>query len=241
MLTSMQTATQTVVQTAVENGHRKTHANTRELRVSRPLLVIVAFVLWAAGSTYWYTCKLKRVCAADAGTAAVADVAKDASPAPAANPASAALPPVQALQTPAPPTATGPEINTAPATASIPTPSATAALAKSKTKPVRVLFPIRKAKRHPNEAVTRQLQAIADQLKVSGRAIVTGFTDERGGEDMNMNLAQRRAESVREELIALGAPAALIDVMAVGPQTPLASNDTIMGRQLNRRVDITLQ
>jgi outer membrane protein OmpA-like peptidoglycan-associated protein len=208
----------TSLQTAVANGHRKTHANTRELRVSRPLLVIVAFVLWAAGSTYWYTCKLKRVCAADAGTTAAVDVAKDTSP-----------------------TATGNEINTAPATASIPIPSSTPAAAKSKTKPVRVLFPIRKANRHPNDAVTRQLQAIADQLKVSGRAIVTGFTDERGGEDMNMNLAQRRAEAVRAELIAMGAPAALIDVMAVGPQTPLASNDTIMGRQLNRRVDITLQ
>jgi outer membrane protein OmpA-like peptidoglycan-associated protein len=41
--------------------------------------------------------------------------------------------------------------------------------------------------------------------------------------------------------VAMGAPGALIDVMAVGPQTPLASNDTIMGRQMNRRVDITLQ
>jgi outer membrane protein OmpA-like peptidoglycan-associated protein len=224
------------MQTAAASGHLKTHANTRELRVSRPLLVIVAFVLWAAGSTYWYTCKLKRMCAADAGTAAAADVAKDASPASSANPAGTTLPPVP---TPAPPLTTAKETSAVSSSAAIAAPAPAAA--KSKTKPVRVLFPIRKAKRHPNDAVTRQLQAIADQLKVSGRAIVTGFTDERGGEDMNMNLAQRRAESVREELIAMGAPAALVDVMAVGPQTPLASNDTIMGRQLNRRVDITLQ
>lgn len=202
--------------------------------MSRPLLVIIAFVLWAAGSTYLYTCKLKRVCAADSAnatsttTTAVteADNAAKGSPMPATNPAGAAA--AAAISTTA---ASGNETKPAPALVAT----------KPNAKPVRVLFPIRKARRHPNDAVTRQMQSIADQLKVSGRAIVTGFTDERGGEDMNMNLAQRRAEAVRDELIAMGAPAALIDVMAVGPQTPLASNDTIMGRQMNRRVDITLQ
>lgn len=197
--------------------------------MSRPLLVIIAFVLWAAGSTYWYTCKLKRVCAA---------ATTETTEAGAANPASGAMPPLAASTAIAAPPAAAAVAAIAGSDAR---PAPAPAAATSKTKPIRVLFPIRKAKRHPNDAVTRQMQAIADQLKVSGRAVVTGFTDERGGEDMNMNLAQRRAEAVRDELVAMGAPPALIDVMAVGPQTPLASNDTIMGRQMNRRVDITLQ
>ena len=170
--------------------------------MSRPLLVIAAFVVWAIGSTYWYTCKLKRVCTADAQVS-------------------------DALA-----------LKSARELAVVPTDPATI---PGVSQPVRILFPIRETTRHYNVETTQQLQAIADQLKTKGRAVVTGFSDARGGADSNLELATLRAESVRNELIKRGAPAALIEVMAVGDATPLTENDTIMGRQMNRRVEVTLR
>ncbi len=173
--------------------------------MSRPLLVIAAFVVWAVGSTYWYTCKLKRVCTAEApvsdASAPSLKVSRDLALAPTGDLASAV----------------------------------------NGGQPVRVLFPMREAKRHYNVETAQQLQAVADQLKVKGRAIVTGFSDGRGGTDSNTDLGMLRAQSVRDELIKRGAPAALIEAMSAGEGTPMAGNDTIMGRQLNRRVEVTLR
>jgi OOP family OmpA-OmpF porin len=188
--------------------------------MSRILLVIGAFLIWAAGSTWWYTSNLTRVSAADEGTVTQTASAQDGKP---------------ITVTPISETASVPAV----ATISAPAKS-TPPLGAAKSEPLRVLFPIRKSKRHPSEKTALKLKEIAEQLKVSGRVIVTGFTDARGSEDMNMTLAKSRAESVRDELIRLGAPAELIEVAAVGEQTPYAENNTIMGRQLNRRVEVTV-
>ncbi len=67
---------------------------------------------------------------------------------------------------------------------------------------------------------------------------VNGFTDSRGSEALNESLSQRRAQAVRDALVAQGIDASRILASGLGESYPVASNDTAAGRQLNRRVEI---
>lgn len=65
---------------------------------------------------------------------------------------------------------------------------------------------------------------------------VTGHADEIGSDDYNRGLAQRRANSVRDELIADGVPAAAIATQSAGKTHPVIATGKREGR--NRRVEI---
>ena len=70
------------------------------------------------------------------------------------------------------------------------------------------------------------------------RALVVGHTDSVGPEDYNLDLSLRRAEAVRDALVAYGVPPERLNVEGRGEAEPRASNATEAGRQLNRRVEI---
>ena len=63
-------------------------------------------------------------------------------------------------------------------------------------------------------------------------------TDSRGTDAYNQALAERRANSVKEYLVAKGIPVAKTTTLSFGESKPLFSNDDPDGRQGNRRVDI---
>jgi outer membrane protein OmpA-like peptidoglycan-associated protein len=69
---------------------------------------------------------------------------------------------------------------------------------------------------------------------------VDGYTDNVGGEQRNFALSQKRAESVRNFLIEQGVPENSISARGLGEANPVATNDTRIGRQLNRRVELVL-
>lgn len=69
---------------------------------------------------------------------------------------------------------------------------------------------------------------------------IEGHTDSRGAEATNLALSQRRAESVRLALLALGAQAAQLRAYGLGESQPTASNDSSSGRAANRRVEIVV-
>ncbi len=69
---------------------------------------------------------------------------------------------------------------------------------------------------------------------------VDGFTDNVGSEDTNQRLSERRAEAVRQFLVQQGVPANSITAQGLGEANPVAANDTPVGRQLNRRVELVL-
>ena len=69
---------------------------------------------------------------------------------------------------------------------------------------------------------------------------VVGHTDSTGGREMNMRLSQQRAESVGSALILQGVAQGRISMAGVGPDQPVASNETVEGRAQNRRVTLTL-
>jgi outer membrane protein OmpA-like peptidoglycan-associated protein len=67
---------------------------------------------------------------------------------------------------------------------------------------------------------------------------VEGHTDSVGGDDFNQKLSEKRAEGVRDYLVAQGLPADTITARGFGKEIPVASNDTAAGRQKNRRVEL---
>ena len=67
---------------------------------------------------------------------------------------------------------------------------------------------------------------------------IEGHTDSVGGEDYNVGLSHRRAESVRSYLLRQGIDTTRIQTQGMGESVPIASNDTAGGRQQNRRVEI---
>ena len=70
---------------------------------------------------------------------------------------------------------------------------------------------------------------------------IEGHTDSRGNANANQVLSQRRAESVRDALVAAGVDAARITAVGRGEAEPVASNDSEEGRAKNRRVDVILE
>ncbi|MYM23754.1 OmpA family protein [Duganella sp. FT135W] len=88
----------------------------------------------------------------------------------------------------------------------------------------------------------RTAQKLADVLMQEPQSVVLveGFTDSTGTSAHNLELSQRRAESVRAALIGLGVPSGKIGTRGYGEAYPVASNADAGSRQLNRRVEIVL-
>jgi outer membrane protein OmpA-like peptidoglycan-associated protein len=87
-----------------------------------------------------------------------------------------------------------------------------------------------------------KLDQIAEALRGKEQPMVVfGFTDNVGGIDMNMDLSQKRASSVRDYLVQKGIPADLITSQGKGPAEPIAGNDSVEGRAQNRRVEIVVK
>lgn len=70
------------------------------------------------------------------------------------------------------------------------------------------------------------------------KATIEGYTDSVGAPNANYTLSERRASSVMTALTNLGVPADRLSMRAHGEDHPVANNDTAVGRQMNRRVEI---
>jgi OmpA-OmpF porin, OOP family len=66
---------------------------------------------------------------------------------------------------------------------------------------------------------------------------IEGHTDERGSQEYNRELSQKRAEAVRDYIISRGVPGNRLVAQGYGREYPVASNDTVEGRAANRRVE----
>ncbi len=70
--------------------------------------------------------------------------------------------------------------------------------------------------------------------------VIEGHTDSVGSDDYNVNLSQRRANSVQQFLLAQGIAANRLSASGKGENFPVASNDSSSGRQMNRRVEVII-
>ena len=69
---------------------------------------------------------------------------------------------------------------------------------------------------------------------------VLGHTDNTGAAAYNIDLSQRRAQSVASVLINSGVAAQRVRVTGMGENQPVATNQTPEGRALNRRVELVI-
>lgn len=69
---------------------------------------------------------------------------------------------------------------------------------------------------------------------------INGYTDNTGSSKVNDELSRKRAEAVRNQLVADGMPASVITTYGMGSASPIASNDSAVGRKQNRRVEIAV-
>jgi len=72
------------------------------------------------------------------------------------------------------------------------------------------------------------------------RVQIDGFTDSVGSDEYNEALSQRRADAVKNSLMARGIDPARIGTEGYGKSYPVASNSESGGRQLNRRVEVVI-
>lgn len=95
-----------------------------------------------------------------------------------------------------------------------------------------------------NSAVIRSdMQSVLDKIvgqlnaKLSDFIVLKGHACDLGTDEYNNTLSQRRAEAVRDYLIAQGVQKDRIEIRYYGEKDPKYPNTTKEGRQRNRRVD----
>ena len=69
---------------------------------------------------------------------------------------------------------------------------------------------------------------------------IEGHTDSRGSRELNMRLSDERAEAVSEYIRANIGRDLNMTATGFGPERPVASNDTEVGRAQNRRIDVVI-
>lgn len=83
------------------------------------------------------------------------------------------------------------------------------------------------------------LKKNVEALRASPNAIITleGHTDERGTEEYNLALGERRGESVRTYLVDLGIPSSRLRVVSFGEAKPAVMGHDESAWKWNRRVE----
>jgi outer membrane protein OmpA-like peptidoglycan-associated protein len=86
------------------------------------------------------------------------------------------------------------------------------------------------------------LNSVGKVLKEFNQTVVevAGHTDSTGSDAYNQSLSERRANSVAQYLQSQGVIRDRLITVGMGETRPVADNNTAEGKQLNRRVEITL-
>ncbi|MES2683005.1 MAG: OmpA family protein [Pseudomonadota bacterium] len=180
-------------------------------------LVVLSAVLWAMGGTWYYDCKIKRVCGPETAEPEVA--------------AAVAAAPAEADAVIAPAAAAATTTTTSRETA--PAPQAAVSLTVYfGRKSTDIVVPAASA-----AALPELLAATREGRKLR----VVGHSDARGKPALKAELSAQRALILRDWLLAQGIPAtAIAAVESQEDREPVADNATAAGRAQNRRAVATL-
>ena len=73
-----------------------------------------------------------------------------------------------------------------------------------------------------------------------GKIVLKGYSDSQGPRQINMAVSKKRVEVIKKYLLSKGVKSDQIVTKAYGESRPTSSNRYPAGRQLNRRVDISI-
>jgi formylglycine-generating enzyme len=84
------------------------------------------------------------------------------------------------------------------------------------------------------------IEQITNYLKENPktRILIEGHTDNTGKDDLNQALSEKRAQSIKQEIVNRGVDASRMETIGYGASKPVADNKTAAGRTQNRRVTI---
>ncbi|MCZ6463003.1 MAG: peptidoglycan-associated lipoprotein Pal [Proteobacteria bacterium] len=86
------------------------------------------------------------------------------------------------------------------------------------------------------------LRTNADQIKNAGTVLtIEGHCDERGNEEYNLALGERRAYSVKKYLVNLGVPASELRTVSYGEAKPAVQGHDEQAWRWNRRAEFRLR
>lgn len=88
-----------------------------------------------------------------------------------------------------------------------------------------------------SKPLLKQAAEIIKKSPADTRVELDGYTDSEGDDSGNQKLSERRAASVRNQLINYGVPPAMLLTKGFGETNPKATNDTAEGRFQNRRIE----
>lgn len=103
-----------------------------------------------------------------------------------------------------------------------------------------VLFDFNKAELTPSSI--RSVDELASILKKypDTDVLVEGHTDDKGSDDYNKSLSEKRANSVSNYLASKNITSSRLKTVGYGENQPIATNDTEEGRSQNRRVTFVI-
>ena len=89
---------------------------------------------------------------------------------------------------------------------------------------------------------SQQLRGIVEYLKghPQAKVAIAGYTDNTGNDAANQRLSQDRATAVMDLMASHGIDKSRMTAEGYGASQPVADNSTPAGRQLNRRVEVTV-
>ena len=93
------------------------------------------------------------------------------------------------------------------------------------------------------ESYKSELQAVAAWMtkNSSAKVSVEGHCDERGTNEYNLALGDRRAKAVKDYLVSLGVSSSRIETISYGEEKPAAFGHDESSWELNRRVELVYQ
>jgi len=81
------------------------------------------------------------------------------------------------------------------------------------------------------DTVSRAMKGMKNDI------IIAGFTDDRGTEEYNRGLGERRAQAVREALIGMGVSGGRVQTVSFGEEMPADSGSGDAAYAKNRRAE----
>lgn len=103
-----------------------------------------------------------------------------------------------------------------------------------------ILFGFDKSELTPQ--AKQNIRELAETLRKypDTNVLIEGHTDDKGSDEYNQSLSERRAQAVAQYAIAQGVSANRINTKGYGETQPIASNETEADRAKNRRVEVAI-